>query len=88
VRTGRQLGRLGSGGNAGGPDLYFGIKEGRDRLGSNSVPFEIDRFGFEGSAAAGPTPGEFTVTGKPHDAPQGASAHQLGQRLLALRKDV
>jgi hypothetical protein len=68
VRTGQQLGRLGSGGNASGPPLYVGIDDGRDPLGSNSLPFEIDRFRFEGSAAAGPTPGGLTVTGKPHDA--------------------
>jgi hypothetical protein len=66
VRTGQQLGRLGSGGR---PRLYFVIDDGRDPLGSNSLPFEIDRFRFEGTAAPGPTPGELTVTGKPHDAP-------------------
>jgi hypothetical protein len=68
VRTGQQLGRLGSGGSASGPDLYFGIDDGRDPLGSNSLSFEIDRFRFGGSAAAGSTPGGLTVTGKPHDA--------------------
>jgi murein DD-endopeptidase len=75
VRTGQQLGRHGNGGNASGPDLYFGIDDGRDPLGSDSLSFEIDRFRFESTAAAGPTPGELTVTGKPHDAPPGASAH-------------
>jgi hypothetical protein len=68
VRTVQQLGRLGNGGNASGLDLYFGIDDGRDPLGSNSLSLEIDRFRFEGSAAAGPTPSGLTVTGKPHDA--------------------
>jgi hypothetical protein len=71
VRTGQQLGRLGSGGSASGPDLVFGIDDGRDPLGSNSVPFEIDLLRVEGSAAAGPTPGGLTVTGKPHDVRRG-----------------
>jgi hypothetical protein len=67
VRTGQQLGLLGNSGNTDGPHLHFGINTGRITLTSNSLPFEIDRFGFEGTADAGPTSGEITVTGTPHD---------------------
>jgi len=66
VRTGQQLGLLGNSGNTAGAHLHFGINDGRDPLGSNSLPFEIDRFRFEGTAGPGPTPGELTLTGKPH----------------------
>jgi hypothetical protein len=68
VRTGQQLGLLGNSGNTSGPHLHFGINDGPDPLGSNSLPFEIDRSRFEGTAGAGPNPGEVTVTGKPHNA--------------------
>jgi hypothetical protein len=67
VRTGRKLGLFGNSGNTSGPHLHFGITDGRDPLTSTSLPFEIDRFRLEGTAAAGQTPGEVTVTGKPHD---------------------
>jgi murein DD-endopeptidase MepM/ murein hydrolase activator NlpD len=67
VRTGQKLGLLGNSGNTQGPHLHFGINEGRSTLSSNSLPFEIDRFRFEGTARAGLTPGELTVTGTPHD---------------------
>jgi hypothetical protein len=32
-----------------------------------SLPFEIDRFSFEGTAAVTAIRGELTVTGKPHN---------------------
>jgi murein DD-endopeptidase MepM/ murein hydrolase activator NlpD len=67
VRTGQKLGLFGNSGNTTGPHLHFGINDGPGPLTSNSLPFEIDRFRFEGTAAAGPTPGEVTVTGEPHD---------------------
>ena len=67
VRTGQKLGLLGNSGNTSGPHLHFGITDGRDTLTTNSLPFEIDRFRFEGTADPGPTPGEVTVTGKPHN---------------------
>ena len=51
VRTGQKLGLLGNSGNTEGPHLHFGINEGRSPLTSNSLPFEIDRFRFEGTAA-------------------------------------
>jgi murein DD-endopeptidase MepM/ murein hydrolase activator NlpD len=67
VRRGQKLGLLGNSGNTQGPHLHFGINTGRSTLSSNSLPFEIDRFRFEGTADAGPTLGEITVTGTPHD---------------------
>jgi murein DD-endopeptidase MepM/ murein hydrolase activator NlpD len=67
VRTGQKLGLFGNSGNTQGAHLHFGITDGPHPLTSDSLPFEIDRFRFEGTAAAGPTPGELTLTGKPHD---------------------
>ena len=66
MRTGQKLGLLGNSGNTTGPHLHFGINDGPSPLTSSSLPFEIDRFRFEGTVAA-PTPDEITVTGKPHD---------------------
>ena len=67
VRAGQKLGLFGNSGNTQGAHLHFGLTDGRRPLSSNSLPFEIDRFRLEGTAAAGPIPGELTVTGKPHD---------------------
>ena len=67
VRRGEKLGLLGNSGNTQGPHLHFGINKGRSTLSSNSLPFEIDRFRFEGTAEAGSTPGGIAVTGTPHD---------------------
>jgi hypothetical protein len=67
VRAGRKLGLLGNSGNTSGPHLHFGINNGRNPLTSDSLPFEIDRFRFEGTAAPGAAPGELIVTGTPHD---------------------
>jgi hypothetical protein len=44
-----------------GPHLHFGIYDGPDPLTSNSVPFEIRRYRFEGNAG-GNTPGQITLT--------------------------
>ncbi len=67
VQTGQRLGLLGNSGNTAGPHLHFSINDGPAPLGSNSIPFEIDRFRFQGTSVAGPIPGQLTVTGKPHD---------------------
>ncbi len=67
VRTGAALGLFGNSGNTDGPHLHFGIQDGPDALTSTSLPFEIDRFRLEGTAANGPAPGEVTVIGEPHD---------------------
>jgi len=67
VRTGQKLGLLGNTGNTSGAHLHFGFTDGRNALTTNSLPFEIDRFRFEGTASAGPTPGELTVSGTPRD---------------------
>jgi Peptidase family M23 len=67
VRTGAKLGLFGNSGNTDGPHLHFGIQDGPDTLTSTSLPFEIDRFRLEGTAATGQAPGELTVTGTPRD---------------------
>ena len=67
VRIGQKLGLFGNSGNTTGPHLHFGINDGRNPLTSESLPFEIDRSRFEGTAAAGAAPGELTLTGKPRD---------------------
>jgi len=66
VRTGVKLGLFGNSGNTDGPHLHFGIQDGPDALTSTSLPFEIDRFRFEGTAM-GATPAEVTVTGTPRN---------------------
>jgi hypothetical protein len=50
-----------------GPDLHFAINDGPNPLTSDSLPFEIDRFRFQGNSADGPRPGQLTLTGRPHD---------------------
>ncbi|MGK2955127.1 MAG: M23 family metallopeptidase [Solirubrobacterales bacterium] len=65
VRTGQKLGLLGNSGNTQGAHLHFGLTDGPGSLDSNSLPFEIDRFRLQGIAAAGESPGELIVTGKP-----------------------
>jgi len=67
VRTGQKLGLFGNSGNTTGPHLHFGLTDGPNPLTSSSVPFEIDRFRFEGTAGPGQTPGDVTLSGKPHD---------------------
>ena len=67
VRTGERLGLLGNSGNTSGPHLHFAITDGRNPLSSNSLPFEIDRFRLEGTAAAGPVPGQLVLSGQPHE---------------------
>jgi hypothetical protein len=67
VRTGAKLGLFGNSGNTSGPHLHFGIQDGPDALTSTSLPFEIDRFRLEGSAATDQAPGELPVTGTPRD---------------------
>lgn len=65
VRVGQRLGALGNSGNTNGPHLHFGINDGPHPLTSHSLPFEIDRFRFQGNAGVGPVPGKLPVTGKP-----------------------
>ena len=67
VRTGQKIGLLGNSGNTGAPHLHFGINDGRNPLTADSLPFEIDRFRFEGTAGTA-TGGEVPVTGKSHRA--------------------
>jgi Peptidase family M23 len=66
VRTGQKLGLFGNSGNTTGPHLHFGLTDGPNPLTSSSVPFEIDRFRFEGTAGPGQMPGDVTLTGRPH----------------------
>ena len=49
VRAGQQLGLFGNSGNTDGPHLHFGITDGPSPLTSDSLPFRIDRFRFEGT---------------------------------------
>ena len=65
VRTGRSSAGTATAGTSTAPHLHFGVDDGPNPLTSSSLPFEIDRFRFEGTVAAGPT--ELAVTGKPHD---------------------
>jgi hypothetical protein len=67
VRSGAKLGLFGNSGNTDGAHLHFGIQDGPDTLTSTSLPFEVDRFRLEGTAATGETPGDITVTGKARD---------------------
>jgi murein DD-endopeptidase MepM/ murein hydrolase activator NlpD len=67
VRIGQKLGLFGNSGNTTGPHLHFGLTDGANPLTSTSLPFEIDRFRFEGTAGPGEAPGDVTLTGKPHD---------------------
>ena len=64
LKTGRWIGLLGNSGNTTAPHLHFGIYDGRSPLTSNSVPFAIKRYRFQGNAG-GNTPGQITLTGKP-----------------------
>jgi murein DD-endopeptidase MepM/ murein hydrolase activator NlpD len=50
VRRGRVLGLVGSSGNSSSPHLHFGIQDRADALTSNSLPFEFDRYRFQGAA--------------------------------------
>ncbi len=64
VKTGSKLGLFGNSGNTDGPHLHFGIQDGPVTLTSRSLPYEFDRYRFEGNAG-GPSPSELTVTGTP-----------------------
>jgi hypothetical protein len=65
VETGQQLGLLGNSGNTSGPHLHFGLIDGLGLLSSDSLPFVIDRFTFEGQAEVSTTTGAVTITGTP-----------------------
>jgi hypothetical protein len=64
LKTGQWIGLLGNSGNTTAPHLHFGIYDGRSPLTSNSVPFAIKRYRFQGTAR-GSTIGQITRTGKP-----------------------
>ena len=80
VRTGQKLGLLGNSGNTSGAHLHFGLTDSPQTLGSNSLPFEIDRFRLQGTAEPSDTPGRLTVTGEPHNV---VRAHPLLKSVTA-----
>ena len=49
VRAGTVLGRLGNSGNTSAPHLHFHIMDGKSVLGSEGVPYVIDRFKLAGN---------------------------------------
>ncbi len=66
VRTGQVIGLLGNSGNSSAPHLHFSIQDGPQPLSSTSLPFEFDRFLFEGRASVGPMGlPQIVVSGKP-----------------------
>jgi murein DD-endopeptidase MepM/ murein hydrolase activator NlpD len=66
VQTGQELGLLGNSGNTNGPHLHFGLIDGRGLLSSDSLPFVLDRFTFQGIAEVAET-GEVSITGSPRE---------------------
>jgi Peptidase family M23 len=66
VQTGQELGRLGNSGNTNAPHLHFGLIVGPGLLSSDSLPFVIDRFTFQGIAEVAET-GEVRITGSPRE---------------------
>jgi murein DD-endopeptidase MepM/ murein hydrolase activator NlpD len=60
------IGLLGNSGNSNNPHLHFSIQDSPHPLTSTSLPYVIDRFGFEGRGGPGATFGQITVTGNPH----------------------
>jgi hypothetical protein len=48
VKRGQVLGKLGNTGNTSAPHLHFHLMEGPSVLGSNGIPYEIDRFALAG----------------------------------------
>ena len=63
VRTGQQLGRLGSSGNTTAPHLHFGLVDHADAVVANALPFEIDHFRFVG--VVDPQSGQIIGTPRP-----------------------
>ncbi len=84
LRTGQKLGRLGNSGNTSGAHLHFGLTDSAQTLGSNSLPFEIDRFRLQGNAEPSDTPGQLTITGEPRDM---VRAHPLLKSVTAYGND-
>jgi murein DD-endopeptidase MepM/ murein hydrolase activator NlpD len=66
VQTGQELGLLGNSGNTSAPHLHFGLIDGLGVLTSDSLPFVIDRFTFQGIAEVAET-GEVSITGSPRE---------------------
>ena len=58
--------------------LHFGLIDGLGLLSSDSLPFVIDRFTFEGQAEVSTTTGAVTITGTPRRV---RNAHSLTNSL-------
>jgi hypothetical protein len=63
VKRGQVLARLGNTGNTSAPHLHFHLMDGPSVLGSNGIPYVIDRFSIAGQIPAGKNAAEVGVEG-------------------------
>ena len=64
VQSGKVLGLLGNSGNSSAPHLHFGIHDGPVPATSNSLPFRIDHYRYQGSADFDEKDGTVPLKGK------------------------
>jgi hypothetical protein len=67
VRAGQVLGLLGNSGNSSAPHLHFGIHDGPVPATSDSLPFTIGRYRYQGSADFNEEDGTVPLKGKHHN---------------------
>jgi hypothetical protein len=63
VKLGQVIGKLGNTGNTSAPHLHFHIMTGPSVLGSDGVPYVIDRFGYAGQVSVDQFNAATTLTG-------------------------